>query len=430
MSDIELELELDNIVNDIVNDITARESVSPLPMNGSNSSNNTGTLGTTSIRNLVFSESLDFERKEIFDALLRSTGKITSNVLDFITTGSDFINDFVSFASKDYVVSERHDLKMSFVKEHHYFILLDKEQYSKNNVVPIGYVSIHNPNPFMDEKITTIKYVLLGDHYSVIDEYFRSNLELIDLKQCKAGVKYSYFSSADNKVSKVTSYINPLVKRAKESFYPWLNRVNKSLNEFIDDYLSSDEAILILLGPPGTGKTTFCREVMLATIREEGLVDNDGDSCNRTIYATADSYLISHHPGQLLEYMASKDNPVLCIFEDSDILLGTTRKEGNWNLSSVLNIADGLAPASTNKPKIIFTANITDIKAIDEALLRPGRCYAIVYFDTLDIEQASTIIEEMGIEKDFDKEDYSRRYSLAEILSVDKELKKGPTIIS
>src|SRR5258708_22240109 len=52
------------------------------------------------------------------------------------------------------------------------------------------------------------------------------------------------------------------------------------------------------------------------------------------------------------------------------------RANGNLHLHRFLAIADGVVRAQGRK--ILFTTNLPNVGDIDEALLRPGRCFANV----------------------------------------------------
>jgi ATP-dependent 26S proteasome regulatory subunit len=77
------------------------------------------------------------------------------------------------------------------------------------------------------------------------------------------------------------------------------------------------------------------------------------------------------------------------VIEDADHLL-LARNDGNHDLHRFLAIADGVVRAQGRK--IIFTTNLPNIRDIDEALLRPGRCYATVCTRPLDRSEAALLI--------------------------------------
>ncbi len=61
------------------------------------------------------------------------------------------------------------------------------------------------------------------------------------------------------------------------------------------------------------------------------------------------------------------------VVEDADHLL-KPRSEGNENLHRFLAIADGVIRAQGRK--IIFSTNLPNVGDLDDALIRPGRCFA------------------------------------------------------
>jgi SpoVK/Ycf46/Vps4 family AAA+-type ATPase len=77
------------------------------------------------------------------------------------------------------------------------------------------------------------------------------------------------------------------------------------------------------------------------------------------------------------------------IIEDADHLL-QPRTDGNKNLHRFLMIADGVVRAQNRK--IIFTTNLPNIGSIDDALLRPGRCFATIQMRLLTRTQADAIL--------------------------------------
>ena len=63
---------------------------------------------------------------------------------------------------------------------------------------------------------------------------------------------------------------------------------------------------------------------------------------------------------------------------------------------------------------MIFSTNLPSIRDIDTALVRPGRCFDIVSFDTLTVEEAQKLADRLGVKlpvRDGDK------YSIAEVFN-------------
>lgn len=176
-----------------------------------------------------------------------------------------------------------------------------------------------------------------------------------------------------------------------DEYYPY---INGGIENYISNYISSKQSILILLGPPGTGKTSLIR-YMLFKYKMKALAFYD-KNMTRT-----DSTLAS--------FITKRENDIL-ILEDADLLL-YSREEGNDTMNQLLNTSDGLV--NVMNKKIIITANITDKKDIDSALLRPGRCFDIIDFRPLTLDEAKKAAARGNIDISFNK----KEYTLAELFN-------------
>ena len=125
-------------------------------------------------------------------------------------------------------------------------------------------------------------------------------------------------------------------------------------------YLESKSSILILIGPPGTSKTNFIRQ-LLSAANESVLLTYSED------LKKADK-LFSHFYDSPEKFL---------IIEDADTYI-ERRGDGNSNMKQVLNITDGLT-ANPSK-KVIFSTNLPSLNRVDPALLRPGRCFEKLQF--------------------------------------------------
>src|SRR5262249_55664966 len=80
------------------------------------------------------------------------------------------------------------------------------------------------------------------------------------------------------------------------------------------------------------------------------------------------------------------------VVEDADHLL-KPRAEGNEHLHRFLAIADGVVRAQGRK--IIFSTNLPNIRDLDDALIRPGRCFARVNVRYLSPAEARVLLERL-----------------------------------
>jgi len=172
-----------------------------------------------------------------------------------------------------------------------------------------------------------------------------------------------------------TSFDELALDALHDEAYPTLGM---SVCDFIRAYLDAPETVLILLGPPGAGKTKLVRAILGA------LSARKNESAN--VMYTADKKVLENDEIFVNFITGSHDAFVI---EDADHLL-LARSDGNHDLHRFLAIADGVVRAQGRK--IIFTTNLPNIHDIDEALLRPGRCFASVRTRPLIRNEAALLI--------------------------------------
>ena len=159
-----------------------------------------------------------------------------------------------------------------------------------------------------------------------------------------------------------------------DEMYPFLK--GESLESYYDRYMASSANILLLIGPPGTGKTTFIRG-LLAHTNSSAIVSYDA--------------AILDKDGFFARFIESDDN--VMVLEDSDAFL-KPRSDGNTMMHRFLNVGDGLV--TTKGKKMIFSTNLPSIRDIDSALTRPGRCFDIVEFKPLSLFDAKKLAAKLG----------------------------------
>lgn len=283
--------------------------------------------------------------------------------------------------------------------------VLSPEIYKSNKVILTAMNKIVGLNGVMQEEPEKAAFIyddmLVVVHRATVqpnivnltfygDEEFVNTAARQYNKQATSTVSWYYlnrggrYDSADIEVvSKQTIH---------DCYYPF---VKPSIEEYYDNYLNSEESILLLMGEAGTGKTTFLRN--LITSRKM-------------------SVAISYDPRVLLsdnffvEFMVNSDNNLLVI-EDADILLGSREMDGNPEMNKLLNVGDGLIKFPHKK--IVFTTNITSTAKIDPALMRPGRCFDVLNFRKLTPDEVKPIAEINGLQIPSGKQ----AYTLAEVFA-------------
>ncbi len=151
---------------------------------------------------------------------------------------------------------------------------------------------------------------------------------------------------------------------------------------FIAAYLAAPECVLILLGPPGTGKTRLVRAILAEISRRKGE--------NAEVMYTADKRALGGDE-IFVEFITGSHDAF--VIEDTDHLL-KARTSGNEEMHRFLAIADGVARSQGRK--VIFTTNLPNVTDIDDALVRPGRCHAVRSLRGLTLEEAQRLAARIG----------------------------------
>jgi hypothetical protein len=210
-----------------------------------------------------------------------------------------------------------------------------------------------------------------------------------------------YFKNDAGQTETTKMKIKGIKHKIDDCFYPYLK---KGVDQFIYDYMDSDAPVLILMGPPGTGKSTFLRHII-----------NKIDQLN-----FRDDVCVTYNPDIIYQdvfYKNFLNNHSMCIIEDADTLL-EKREMGNNGMTRILNIGDGIFDIANKK--MIITTNIIDVAKIDEALIRPGRCFDIVKFRDLSLNESNKIRKHLHLPELNEK----KTYTLAEVFDNNRPTEK------
>lgn len=181
-----------------------------------------------------------------------------------------------------------------------------------------------------------------------------------------------WYYSVDKKIRSSNIWLNHQ-HEAQDAFFPW---IESGVAAFQKSYLQSSANILLLIGEPGCGKTSFVRDLIRRNDLEAA-VTYDYDLMNN------DQFFV--------DFIEGSDD--LLIIEDADVIL-RDRESGNKVMDKILNSSDGLI---ITKKKIIFTANLTHLSEVDEALTRPGRCFETLIFREMTYTEAKVAAAVAGL---------------------------------
>ncbi len=177
--------------------------------------------------------------------------------------------------------------------------------------------------------------------------------------------------------------------------YPFLGQ---TAAELWDAFAASSSNVMILIGPPGTGKSSLIR----AMLNHRGWDDNA---------YLADSTDTIMHPN-FVERIRTLPRGSVVVTEDSDQLL-ESRDNGNTAMATLLNATSGLASTDT---KFLIGTNLPSLNNTDSAILRRGRLFKVLAFRKLSLAEAAAVRAMMG-KSDIDLSVLGDTVSLADALN-------------
>jgi len=141
--------------------------------------------------------------------------------------------------------------------------------------------------------------------------------------------------------------------------------------------------IVLLTGPPGSGKTHLIRAVLVSAKRPRFVVLQPGD---------LRSFLNASPLGALAEFVEDEASgrPIVLIVEDADDCLVPRGTDNMSQIAALLNLSDGLV-GSAFDIRVLATTN-AKVTEVDSAILRPGRLCRRIEVPALEPDHATAVL--------------------------------------
>ena len=178
----------------------------------------------------------------------------------------------------------------------------------------------------------------------------------------------------------------------KGDLYPYID-----FDTFLRNFANSDEKIAIIRGEPGTGKTSLMKLIIrdyakLVQRNIKAIYVKD----SRVLHNEAFWTLLNNRGDEFL-ILDDLDNELV----PRESVESESEKEEDPNKKSIVNkllsFSDGIFPTNM---KILITTNLRDT-GIDQAIVRPGRCFDILDFPGLNYHESLDIwVDVYGLSRD------------------------------
>jgi hypothetical protein len=261
------------------------------------------------------------------------------------------------------------------------------------------------------------------------DKVIRANTKPFAGK-CEAEVTWSFSTPRGNQDMNITETISEVLH---DEAYPIIGDVDK----FIDDYLESDCSILLLHGTPGTGKSRLMRYIVQRWYTNQEAKSPTEEDCTATqsdlefamdgeinesdnpeVLFTSDRNVLSNSDEFFMNFRTGDFQ--FLVLEDMDNDLQPRSEGGNEIMHKFLGVSDGFI--RNNLKKLLISTNLT-VPKIDEALIRPGRCFGRVELGTITFDQAQLLAEkiEEGAGKRLSPHEDQKGWTVAQVYQAVKK---------
>jgi energy-coupling factor transporter ATP-binding protein EcfA2 len=300
------------------------------------------------------------------------------------------------------------------------------EFFTKNNWEEV-YTKFHNPNysedykkyygefiykhPYLDMLITffpsdygdwdsLVAYCYYTNQEDIdkiipiVEEYFHYEVEedlnkVFLIKSNKNGLSTIKLELPEQKID-VENYYN-------EDFQPIFEKITSKLSE------ENSKGLVLLHGIMGSGKSSLIKH-LTKVVKNKKFIFIPSYMSNVIVNPDFTEFIMEHR------------NSILVLEDAETILIKRDVSNGSAQaVSNILNLTDGILADGLNI-QIIATFN-TDLKNLDEALLRKGRLIAKYEFKELEIDKCNKIFENSDVEYRT-----SSPMTLAEIFNVDDKI--------
>ncbi|MDF1878442.1 AAA family ATPase [Sulfurimonas sp. SAG-AH-194-C20] len=155
------------------------------------------------------------------------------------------------------------------------------------------------------------------------------------------------------------------------------------VDAYIESYLNSHAPLLILQGEAGTGKSTFVKKLL--SVMQTKVMQKHNDfkvtySFDEEIFFCNDFYA----------RIIYDDYDVLVLEDINQVILKNQDEGGIDPINKFLSVTDGII---SKYKKIIITTNIESRQYINPLLQRPGRCYDVIPFRSLEREEIDDLCD-------------------------------------
>lgn len=148
--------------------------------------------------------------------------------------------------------------------------------------------------------------------------------------------------------------------------------------QIIDNLKTSHSGLILLHGPPGTGKTNYLRYLI-----------SQNFNGRKIIYIPPDMAHSISNPDFVAFMMQHKDS--ILLIEDAENILKSRESGGSQAVANLLNLSDGLL-GDCLSCTVICTFNDEQETAVDKALLRKGRLLGQYKFAPLSKEKSYQLL--------------------------------------